>query len=121
MSISPAIIADWPRLLRRNRISGFNPFFSKSLPSWATHYIAASGLRPEQPMRILSAARLGEANTNELRNSSNATTFTPFGLLNFSVYTFTLLSHRARDSLKSDQVTLSSCSKFPRQDRVFQC
>src|SRR5215468_10797768 len=64
-------------------------------------------------MRILSAARLEEANTNELRNKSNATTFTP--LVSFTLHPS--LSDRTREPLKSDQVTLSSCNKFLRLDR----
>src|SRR4029450_5620465 len=34
-------------------------------------------------MRILSAAKLGQINKNEIRNDSNATTFTPFVSLIF--------------------------------------
>src|SRR5215831_2188209 len=68
-------------------------------------------------MRTLSAARPGQANTNELRNKSNATTFTPLISLIFRLPPSLSLSHRTREPLKSDQVTLSSCNKFLRQDR----
>jgi hypothetical protein len=42
-------------------------------------------------MRILSAAKLGEINRNEIRNDSIATTFTPLVSLVF-VYAFTFPS-----------------------------
>src|SRR5215510_13830856 len=67
-------------------------------------------------MRILSAARLGEVNTNELRNKSNATTFTPLVSLIFFLHR-SPFSDRTRELLKSDQVTLSNCNKFLRLDR----
>src|SRR5215813_11838922 len=67
-------------------------------------------------MRILSAARLGEVNTNELRNKSNATTFTPLVSLIFFLHR-SPFSDRTREPLKSDQVTLSNCNKFLRLDR----
>src|SRR6516162_2289207 len=67
-------------------------------------------------MRILSAAKLGEINRNEIRNDSNATNFTPLVSL---IFRHPSISHRLENSGSRTRLSLSSCSKALPRAHVF--
>src|SRR5215475_3896224 len=67
-------------------------------------------------MRILSAAKLGQINRNEIRNDSNATTFTPLVSL---IFRLCLQPIAPENSGSRTRLSLSSCSKSLPWARVF--